>query len=99
MTETTKTRAVNDPSLTAKDGSEAALQQGKRSKTAPAKGGKAADQGGTRSTRKAAAQQIKLTPAVEAALAKAAADLPLSPSEIVDTALRDWFRAWYPDLL
>ena len=77
MTETTKTRAVNDLSLTVKDGSEAAPQQGKRSK----------------------AQQIKLTPAVEAALAKAAAELPLSPSEIVDTALRDWMRTWYPDLL
>lgn len=80
MTETTKTRA-------AKDGSEAAPQQGKRSKAAPAKGSKAA------------AQRITLTPAVEAALAKAAADLPLSPSEIVDTALRDWLRVWYPDLL
>ncbi len=85
MTETTKTRAVNDLSLTVKDGSEAAPQQGKRSKAAPAKRSKA--------------QQITLTPAVEAALAKAAAELPLSPSEIVDTALRDWFRAWYPDLL
>ena len=58
----------------------------KRSKAATAKGSKAA-------------QPIKLTPAVEAALAKAAADLPLSPSEIVDTALRDWLRLWYPDLL
>ena len=85
MTYTTKTRPVKEPSLTVKDGSEAASQQGKRSKTATAKGSKA--------------QQIKLTPAVEAALAKAAADLPLSPSEIVDTALRDWLRTWYPDLL
>lgn len=85
MTGTTKTRAAKEPSLTVKDSSEAA--KGKRSKAAPAKGGKAA------------AQQIKLTPAVEAALAKAAADLPLSPSEIVDTALRDWLRTWYPDLL
>lgn len=85
MTETTRTRSVKAPSLTVKDGSEAAPQQGKRGKAAPAKGGKA--------------QQIKLTPAVEAALAKAAAELPLSPSEIVDTALRDWLRVWYPDLL
>ena len=68
----------------AKDGSKAA--PAKRSKIATAKGSKAA-------------QQIRLTPAVEAALAKAAADLPLSPSEIVDTALRDWLRVWYPDLL
>ena len=71
MTETTETRT---------------RAAAKRSKTATAKGSKAA-------------QQIKLTPAVEAALAKAAADLPLSPSEIVDTALRDWLRLWYPDLL
>lgn len=85
MTETTKTRIVKEPSLAAKDGSEAP----------PAKRGKAATAKGS----KAAAQQIKLTPAVEAALAKAAADLPLSPSEIVDTAVRDWMRAWYPDLL
>ena len=69
------------------------------SKAAPAKRSKAASQGSTRSARKAASQPIKLTPAVEAALAKAAADLPLSPSEIVDTALRDWLRVWYPDLL
>ena len=84
MAETTKTRAVKEPSLAAKDGSKAA--PAKRGKTAPAKGSKAA-------------QRITLTPAVEAALAKAAADLPLSPSEIVDTALRDWLRVWYPDLL
>ena len=85
MTETTKTRIVKEPSLPVKDGSKAA--PAKRGKTTPAKGSKAA------------AQQITLTPAVEAALAKAAADLPLSPSEIVDTAVRDWMRTWYPDLL
>ena len=49
--------------------------------------------------RRSRAAQIRLTPAVEAALAAAAADLPLSPSEIVDTAVRDWLRIWRPDLM
>lgn len=63
----------------------------------------------TRATRKtaqprAAAQPAaqaghSLTPEVEAALARAAEQLPLSPAAIVDTAVRDWLRTWCPGLL
>lgn len=54
-------------------------------------------QQGKRRTRPAAG--YRLTPAVEAALAEAAAELPLPPAAIIDTAVRDWLRAWRPGIL
>lgn len=56
-----------------------------------------ATQQGKRRTRPAAG--YRLTPTVEAALAEAAAELPLPPAAIVDTAVRDWLRAWRPGIL